>query len=146
MKANELRIGNYIQMYEEDTFIVINLTLTDICNVESDTEHRFQPIKLTENWLRKSKYNETLKEWKGNGQDYQPETSKTKQIRYELTEDIYLIFQYFSYRANKEDKWITDRSIMIEYYGNLIQLTRYYIHTLQNLYFALTNKELKINI
>ncbi len=154
MKANELRIGNKVLNDNvENTIIGIlqeNINIVNLKtkqgNIINANINLIKPIELTEKWLIKSEYTEELKEWKGNGQDYQPETSKTKQRRFYLKEDIYLVFQYFSYRANEEDEWITDKSISIEYYGDLIQLTKYYIHTFQNLYFELMGKELNINI
>lgn len=154
MEAKELQINSYYNSVKWQK--PVRLELSDLnelyhrCDgAELDSEiisTMFEPIELTEEWLIKTGYDEEIKEWKGNGQDWQPETSKTKQRRFEIFEDIYLVFTYFSYRANEKDKWITDRSISVEYYGDSIQLTRYYIHTFQNLIFALTGKELTYDL
>lgn len=168
MKANDLRIGSLVNFQIGNTIKqgwVININrrkiniLTclnfkgnypDFRMIQGGKTYTIKPcnlipIPLTEEWLVKSQYAETIKEWKGNGQDYQPETSKTKQRRFYLIEGIYLVFEYWSYRTNEKDKWITERSICIEYYNNSLELTEYYIHIFQNLFFALTGKELTIN-
>lgn len=49
MKANELRIGNYIYSFGD----ILKIDLNDICNVECSTDDVFEPIPLTEEWLLK---------------------------------------------------------------------------------------------
>jgi hypothetical protein len=102
----------------------------------------FVGIPLTEEWLKKEPYR--IKEWKGNGADYQPETSKTKQVFYYLSEDIYLVFETWSYRKSEDDEWINEYSCFISFYDTSISLTKQEVHVLQNLYFALTGCELTI--
>jgi hypothetical protein len=48
MKANELRIGNWVRQRESDTYIQIEQYL--LCNEELC---HYQPIPLTEDWLFK---------------------------------------------------------------------------------------------
>jgi len=155
MKENELRIGNFIQCYrlpidKEKTHHKIKgvfysepyncycVALEDgfIINVNKGIE----PIKLTEDWLKKEPYK--IKEWKGNGYDYQPETSKTKQKYYLLSEDVFLVFETWSYRKTEEDEWINEESVFINYYDAQIFPKEKVVHCFQNLYFALTGLEL----
>jgi len=152
LSANELRINNWFNSVKFNTPVYLELSdLAELyyrcygAEIDSDIIADFiTPIELTEKWLIKSEYEEEIREWKGNGQDWQPETAKTKQIRYELKESIYLVFEYFDYRAKETDPWMRDRNIFIEYHGDSIYLTNYYIHTLQNLFHSLTGNELKL--
>jgi hypothetical protein len=119
MKANELRIGNYVQsgrgiytigyistdgieaVLSEDKTLIINNSII------------FKPIPLTEQWLkdfgfRKVGYNEE-------------------------ENDVFTI---------KDDEvWIlwNGHKFILDQYENEIK----YVHQLQNLYFALTGEELK---
>lgn len=147
MKATELRIGNYVYMGK---FSIPRLGITSDGNTQLTANGIFlieqklmdaKPIPLIEEWLNKPPTE--IKEWKGNGSDYQPETSKTNQRIYQLEEEIYLVFQQWSYRKTEQDEWISDETIFINYYHDAISLYKDEVHVLQNLIFALTGKELK---
>jgi hypothetical protein len=154
MKATELRIGNWIQGTHpsgrnfEGVVESISKDGTIIHYIKgdggySDQIEDLQPIHLTEEWLKKEPYG--IKEWKGNGADYQPETSKTKQVFYYLSEDIYLVFETWSYRKSEDDEWINEYSCFISSLDTSISLTKQEVHVLQNLYFALTGEELTLD-
>jgi hypothetical protein len=144
MRAIDLRIGNYIKV-KGKVDVVLGIADNDYCTenyghgvLNSD----IKPIELTEELLKKEPYK--TKQWKGNGQDYQPETSKTKQVYYYLSEDIYLVFETWSWRKKEADEWIDEHGCYIDFYGKDIHLTKKEVHILQNLYFALTGNELLI--
>ena len=144
MEAKDLRIGNYIWEYvgkEHDE------ELKQVYKVEEDAVNglipqAIRPVTLTEEWLNR-KPCET-KEWKGNGQDYQPETSKTNQRLYRLFEEVCLVFQTWSWRNEETDEWKNEDSIFLSHFGNEIDLYKYEVHVLQNLYHSLTGTELEI--
>ncbi len=123
MKATELRIGNYLELSTrgEDVVIVEEILRDEfiICNVTSNEWmiQDYKPILLTEQWLR----------------------------------DFGFGFRYFDELDNKvfglgELKVIIKKTVI--YFGiwNVL-FTKFkkqikYIHQVQNLYFALTGKEL----
>ena len=127
MKANELRIGNFVngiytdnyghlKMDEKSTICkVITLDNSDLCDypiyVESDEgiEHfdEFEPIQLTEEWLLKFGFERNGK--------------KLTFWKIDLVEDEEGIFSFDEARIYIDVK---------------------YVHQLQNLYFALTGEEL----
>ena len=102
-----------------------------------------RPIPLTEEWIKRKP--SSIKKWKGNGADYQPETSKTRQAFYELSDCISLVFQTWSWRKTEDSEWTHDHSILLEFHHEFIHLTKNEVHTLQNLYFGLTGEELDFN-
>ena len=127
MKANELRIGNWVD-YEKTTHII---TAIDSGNYgrsrwikqsasEPDYEHTFkeiEPIPLTPEILEKA------------GFYYQ-----------ELSEGLYFN-EMFGYIENGKEGFI-----MADDMGeNSLHYEIKYLHQLQNLYFALTGEELEIN-
>ena len=160
MKATDLRIGNYIFLNDENEGIIFQHQIVVTYSIGKEligTEYKskkshiirakedidlIQPIPLTEEWFIEKGYLIKTTQWKGNGADYQPETSKTKQKRIKLFSDIVIVFEYTSYRISKNTQWITDKGIFIEHFGDSIYLVKYEVHWLQNLIFALTGKEL----
>lgn len=140
MEANELRIGNYV-MFNQEQFTnnknhqEVELICNDgvVLKTFSYPYQEIQPIPLTEEWLVKFgfgvhhdiNYNEykILLNYKSGFTDTLVVIDKGG----DLNNPIYL----YSLKSN------TDKSYMF--------LKTYdYVHQLQNLYFALTNKELKI--
>lgn len=117
MKANELRIGNW---YKWDT-IECELTLTDFHNMEFENDIVFQPIPLTEEWLLKFGF-----------ETYTTEKSKVyKQGNFMV---IYVLKGRFA-----GNKYLKAFNISFSEFGHIK-----HVHTLQNLYFALTGEELQI--
>jgi hypothetical protein len=118
IKANELRIGNYIQRDDEplevDSEIIRNFDELDIILI-----YKYSPIPLTEEWLLKFGFVKQRNEYiKG---DY------CLTLIYDTTSWLLAEFDYN-----------TDAFVHI---GRNID----YVHNLQNLYFALTGEELNIN-
>ena len=114
MKANELRIGNWVKY---------GIEYVKICSIhEDDILDSFIPIELTADLLEKldiKKINQTLFD----------KVQFGKECYYDISE-LRLIYKNKSfYHA------ITGQDIKIKY-----------LHQLQNLYFALSSKELEIEL
>jgi hypothetical protein len=113
MKANELRINNYLL----NDGVVIKIDARSIFDIWNDEGLKnYQPIILTEEWLLKFGFT-----WNGlisKGQYLTIFTPCGKALVYN---DNFFIFT-----------------------GVTIETPIQYVHQLQNLYFALTGKELKI--
>jgi hypothetical protein len=118
MKANELRIGNWVRQRESDTYIQIEQYL--LCNEELC---HYQPIKLTEEWLLKFGFAK---------QDY---TMSGCSI-YKLG-NIVIMNSFVN--PQRESMVITIEGISPPTWS-LKDLC--FVHQLQNIYFALTGKEL----
>lgn len=117
MKATELRIGNFIQINGE-VYETLAITIASIDKFKID----FEPIPLTEEWLEKlgfwSKYKSNHLKWSFYGFDID-QISDEDENGNEIPQE-----QIFHYAYQYDIK---------------------YVHQLQNLYFALTGKELTIN-
>lgn len=115
MKANELRIGNYVYFNNED---IHQINGYDIHDIDTDPlEDSFTPIPLTEDWLLKFGLSEM---------HYQ---------EYILTDNYWGVYFYYD---DVNGNWTVNTNH--EYKLTEIK----YVHQLQNLYFALTGEELKI--
>ena len=130
MKASELRVGNLVNYRIIDEFDkrkewleVSQIDHDDlrILEIENENNQDYQPIKLTEEWLLKLGFSE-----------YKDFGYSTKQF------DL-LPLQGFSYN-------LKTKKIMIMQKGNIqshwLDNEVNYVHQLQNLYFALTEREL----
>lgn len=126
MKANELRIGNWIStsFLDEERLMIISEIgeFNVVCeNKETDAQCGFKviyPIPLTEEWLAKF------------GVKWIDETG------YGWIDGNYH-FKAKKFKNGRIDIWIN---------SNLVNNRKTkYVHQLQNLYFALTGEELKIN-
>ena len=136
MKANELRVNNWYTSVKFGVPVQCELTDFSQLDVMSDgayndppIEEMFDPIPLTEEWLLKFGF----------------EKHKIKEYYFKDCGDyeIQVVINAFSGTLNKEPNWFI--SIMTGYGSQPVTLTRYYVHTLQNLYFALTGEELICN-
>ena len=136
MKANELRIGNFVGLQNkgeilkvkaisedvEGGFIVKTQTVQGISGrVGPNPLSELSPIPLTEEWLFKFK----LKKLKGSFM-------------------MYIGDNELEYRINDSELaiWGADGSTE----GHNFRVKIDYVHQLQNLYFALTGEELEINL
>jgi len=145
MQSNELRLGNWLSGPEgkEQVTCIQNRQVVELGEIGYVIED-LKPIPLTEDWAKLKFDFINTKGRKGNGFDYQPETSKTNQSKYNIGNEIELVFERWSYRKTENYDWIHEDSIHIDYYGDCISLYKYEVHVLQNLYFALTGEELTI--
>ena len=111
MKANELRIGNWIYSKTYSKEIQMK-SFFGLCNVEASPD-LFKPIPLTEEWLLKFGF---------------------ERMKFFGTNINYLL---------KEPICISTSDMVVEWNKpNFIIKQIKYIHEIQNLYFALTGKEL----
>ena len=118
MKANELRIGNYVY----DTLGKVNkIDLEAITYIVKEPHNQVKPIPLTEEWLLKFGFIEYI--------DFG--------VKMGTYDKIPLCGFTYSIHTKK---------VMIMHKGNSIShwlnINIDYVHQLQNLYFALTGEEL----
>lgn len=116
MKANELRIGNYIKTWTgtNDEFGIVQ-----VFNIDEDSIHGFkrylrdaEPIKLTDEWFKRFGFK---------------------------SDTIVFIKDGISFGVYKDQKYhyLPTGQISFKFYNEIK-----YVHQLQNLYFALTGEEL----
>jgi hypothetical protein len=125
IKANELRIGNLIQTKYEGIVQVININSEkfDYVDIRKQTYNgigRYDiksctPIPLTEEWLIKFGFKKPAHSWNG---------------------DIFHLTEWDEFPLN----W----AVAMDKNGAILVLKLKYVHQLQNLYFALTGKELEV--
>jgi hypothetical protein len=133
MKANELRIGNYV--YDEDVKYKTSLGHTVILSkgVHSFNlgEINLKPIPLTEEWLLKFGF----ESWNCKGVDWIFE----KVIYKELDIEQKMIISSSGTCCIEEQEDHPE----VEVQKFIIRPDIHYVHQLQNLYFALTGQELE---
>jgi len=116
MKANELRIGNYLKYKNLDKFFRVSI----IDTTETVTICNAKPIPLTEEWLLKFGFKTTISN-KDSG------------------------YKQFGLRECKFDFMFTlECNGNPEFFLENVGLDILYVHQLQNLYFSLTGKELTV--
>ena len=119
MKANELRIGNWVMSDPQKPYKWVMCDFSEW--YEDHNSHEYgdhtYPIPLTEDWLKKFGF-ETH-----DHHDYFIDISKIGEIH-----------SWFSIFSGDEFYYINEFDVKISY-----------VHQLQNLYFALTGEELKID-
>lgn len=122
MKANELRIGNWVNGSYGGFSKDVQVYAFDHVDIQHSNEHvnplpitAFKPIPLTEEWLLKFGF-------VNNGQNIYDKEGWLPYLRERKFSDI-TYYQVFN---------VADCAVV-------------YVHQLQNLYFALTGEELTIN-
>ena len=120
MKANELRIGNYVKYYYQVMSIDIpEYKIEDGADIQVHENFKvFEPIPLTEEWLLKFGFNIKEAVWF---------SKKTKAVWIRLEVSI------------KKKRCILFDTKGINYCDILFPKS---VHELQNIYFVLTGKEL----
>lgn len=116
MEAKELRIGNFVNLEGE----IINIDL-DYFYWEIEGNgllHLTEPIPLTEEWLLKF---------------------GAEKVTYDDGSGYYLALRHKDFSVFYEEGW----GVYLDIYEVIIKLE--YVHKLQNIWYALTNEELKIN-
>lgn len=120
MKPNELRIGNYIKTYGQDDGCI---TVTEISQSEVSFKERdsvkidlLEPIPLTEEWLKKFGFDNSL------------------------VDEIYL-YQHDSIKFPPTIIFFDNGEYI---FRKRCEIKIQYVHQLQNLYFVLTGEELKL--
>lgn len=129
MKANELRIGNYYEYFivdkldsRKEWWQLSKIDTTDLSYlVNNDDDEDFRPIPLTEEWLFKF------------GFSVINESSAGKRYGYVIN-GVFNSDLTFTF-------WKTTKEVGKFFRGDLELKS---VHQLQNLYFALTNEEIKL--
>jgi hypothetical protein len=143
MKTKDLRLGNFIKLSKNNTVFIVDFFDEIGIGVHNDKKKTwietdlFEPIELTKEWLLKFEfeYNENKKIYTKNIGIYINHTRK-------ICVNIDNGFNYVSLieLINTElPKYHTDHTNIFDndWYGHKL-----YVHTLQNIYFILTEKEL----
>jgi len=127
LTVKDLRIGNLVKEYYSGDIIKVDINILTLIykttQPDSDFQNVYQPIPLTEEWLIKFGFkmkNMNIGTFNDCWHEYEL-------FKYPKTKNITLSLQPF----NKKDVAVLARI--------------FYVHQLQNLYFALTQKELEIN-
>lgn len=115
LKVNDLRIGNLLQRLDGSEFRV---SASDFADIEvTPIQLRPKPIPITEEWSEKL----SKKEWEFVGYG---------------TRKIYQHKLYLSIKLEFSHNWV------FVYFNDEMINMKEHVHELQNLYHALTNKEL----
>jgi len=117
MKASELRIGNWVEYYypHDEEWDRLDITLEDLKDIEGDSGELFRPLPLTEDWLKRLGF----KVW----------TSGTE---WEHKDKLFEV-------AKRDDgSFIQGINVFEYHHGEPF----YFVHQLQNLFYATTHKEL----
>jgi hypothetical protein len=127
MKLNELRIGNYIKlMLNDEDFAIVQVTLNDLDAVDNK-KGVYEPLPLAEDWLLKHGF--SVKNF-----DYSIPISECKVVWLTLIPQDEECTAY-SVCVTQTDEDEEDQNAFLSDIS--------YVHQLQNLYFALTGKELE---
>lgn len=128
MTPNELRIGNKIQYSDDGTVFEVEQIYSDGLDVKNDNEETyieieyFEGIKLTEEWLLN--------------------------FGFAKFGSFYSVFYGSNYHSFTIPSNEGDLRFVIDEHGIITTSIKYnhirHVHSLQNLYFALTNKELTL--
>ena len=140
MRTRELRIGNFVEYQRNDILtelkqvkgvdwggdsIFIEYYSQDGSQYPINKKH-FKPIPLTEEWL--VKFGFKIDEYKGFDRGSHNVVYSIGSFNIAIEDDnFYLWFEV------DEDNWYNVKSVKVDF-----------VHQLQNLYFALTQEELKI--
>lgn len=136
MEAKELRIGNYVHFFHPDRNLrapynqLIQVTIEDIDQIQGGHE-RFMPIPITPEWLERFGF---VCEVNG-GHQYWKRANEAGEFLDRL-----------SFRRSEISAWgLLGREMENYFLSYLAKNVRiFYVHQLQNLYFALTGEELTL--
>ncbi len=119
MKSNELRIGNWV-LWDS---IEAQIDAQDILSISKNEQEVFYaPIPLTEEWLIRFGFEERQLSFSKRLNDY-------TEIKLSMCNDMGK-GEYYAFIKQREDMISTPQRM-------------FYVHQLQNLFFALTGEELK---
>jgi hypothetical protein len=149
MKANELRIGNLVEYMGKE--LITTSEIIRECELNNATA---QPVQLTTYRLIKLGFRpQAPYSWRGNGADYQPETSRTTCYDYVLNDNFFVRYCEWRYRKNEEEEWNIETSFQMfvhSWYqkcfeGEVTVIKPIeHVHQFQNIYFAISGEELTI--
>jgi hypothetical protein len=142
MKANEFRIGNLVVVNDiiykvlgiDEDSLMVEPTIDFEHLISMERTNRFQPIQLTEEWVLKFGF----KEIKRYSHDFE-EIIYSKSIIVGSENHCEGLLISMPFKVGFIGDYLSD-----EEYTLNIDINN--VHQLQNLYFALTNEELKITL
>jgi hypothetical protein len=114
MKANELRIGNFVSI--DGVLKPIKVFIID--TTETSVNTKYKPIPLTEEWLLKFGFVYNIDSY------YKRHTESETNFDWDIETGLYII---------------DDNGLVLKDISHIE-----YVHQLQNLYFALTGEELEV--
>lgn len=129
MKATELRIGNYVGR-QSSKMITNRDEVYQIENVTRKTESKYDPIPISEEWILSFNF---------------------KEFRYMFNNELLIGYVPFNLISHEYNTYILqkygDKYYMMTNGDNrqIISSGFDYVHQLQNIFFALTNRELISN-
>lgn len=129
MKASELRLGNYIKrpngaQYNGEIVQVNILTIAVEFKENQTNNHRFLPIKLTEEWLLKFGFHK-------DGEWYE------KSMNYSIFNEIIVSLNLKRFN-------VCESSYVDTYHEICLTDKLEYVHQLQNIYHSITGEELTL--
>ena len=123
MKANELRIGNYVLfnnfIQPQRAVVVDGKFLLPFNKTDLEINNYYQPIPLTEEWLLKF--------------GFEKESNKSYSTGEEIVYGVYKLDE-LTYNSIQKNWW----------FNGVLSNQPIYVHQLQNLYYALKGEELTI--
>ena len=141
IQPQELRYKNLVN-YQGETIEIHGVSVFDAFNssIGDIPLHCLEPIPLTEEWLLKAGFELY---------DYEPNEEGDEfpdfiYMSYKITppEKLY----YYTITNTPEDGGYFDFCIKVQFADYVMLNTLQYVHQLQNLYFALTGKELEFKL
>lgn len=141
INTNEVRVGNFVLNHKKEPTKVMQTLMDNIGGaINGWDETNFDPIPLTEEWLLKAGFELY---------DYEPNEEGDEfpdfiYMSYKITppEKLY----YYTITNTPEDGGYFDFCIKVQFADYVMLSTLQYVHQLQNLYFALTGKELEFKL
>ncbi len=135
MKANELRVGNIVEaekMFDNEGWSMTYISCDTIYNIAGGSGVYYRPILLTEEWLLKFGFEKVVydSDDTGYGVDYHLEIAGVCFINYS---DDFSCGIYDSKESSINGMAVIPKWESVKY-----------VHSFQNLYFALTGEEIQI--
>ena len=127
MKANELRIGNWIEIIQPKKGVYTTLQQSSFT---VDLEKNFKPILLTEKWLLNFGFEKIVYD--------SEETGYCTDYHLKCNDDVFMSYtDDFSLGLFESKESMKNNLSVIPFWGNTKT-----VHGLQNLYFALCGEEI----
>ncbi len=161
VESGDLKRGNLLYIANNELIKVDTIYPNHIDFIKSKIKDTCMlldtfPIPLTEDLFSKIGFErKDTYGWKGNGYDYQPETSRTEYTDFVLNEYFFARYEKDMWRKTEQDEWESETSLSfyadkwyeknidgyIKCYNN-----KKYLHELQNLYYEIRGERLNIRL
>ena len=147
MEATELRIGNLIWNPVQNIPVEVDFRILNQIHIRNkqkdkifDSEFDWQPILLREEWLLKFGFNFKLNESYINGKEWTFQVTGERLNSSEINED----YTWFNGIGNWG--WFKEKTMSVNTLcrGNYVCKSVSTVHELQNLFYSLSKKDLKL--